>query len=100
MPDYDLFTSLRYDPALCSAEFNTAASGVSSPYLLLPYHADRLRKAAIDFDWTKAVAVVDRSDVVDKLRALCDEAVDKYEGEDKRNGLRVCSYSQYFSKHT
>ncbi|KAI0033813.1 aminotransferase [Vararia minispora EC-137] len=44
---FSLITALRYDQALLSAPFNTSVNyGTPTPFLLLPYHADRLRSAA------------------------------------------------------
>lgn len=45
--DFQLLTSLRYDPALLSA-------GSSSPFYLLQFHQDRLLAAAKSFNWPDA----------------------------------------------
>lgn len=88
-PDFELFTSFRYDPVLETALFNTQVTGHASPYLLLPYHADRLVKAANDFGWTKAVAVLQEPGAAEKLRILCDNAVERYQKLDGMDCFRV-----------
>ena len=45
--DLRLITALRYDRALLQCDYNTfAIHGKPSPYLLLPYHYERLLAAA------------------------------------------------------
>lgn len=51
-----LFTSLRFDPALVGIEENTTVCSGASPFLLLPFHRDRLVDAATAFGWTDAAA--------------------------------------------
>ncbi|RAL14279.1 uncharacterized protein BO97DRAFT_404260 [Aspergillus homomorphus CBS 101889] len=57
--DFQIISSLRYDPALRDLSTkNAAASGShpsSPPYYLLPYHQARLRNAARCFGWEKAL---------------------------------------------
>jgi 4-amino-4-deoxychorismate lyase len=48
-PNFQLFSSLRYDPALTTHPFNS-----QSPYYMLSYHRDRLLQAATHFGWTTA----------------------------------------------
>ena len=89
-PDYQLFTSLRYDPVLRNAAFNTAVNrGEESPFLLFPYHYDRLTKAARVFGWPSAIKAMSEPDAEEKLRRKCEEAVTNYPHNDKENGLRV-----------
>ncbi|KKK18242.1 hypothetical protein P175DRAFT_0502028 [Aspergillus ochraceoroseus IBT 24754] len=56
---FEIISSLRYDPALppVLAERGVDAShdSLNSPYYLLPYHQDRLRNAAANFDWKDAL---------------------------------------------
>jgi hypothetical protein len=56
-PDFELFTSLRYDPLLTTLPVNTEAwdSDVkqSSPFYMLSYHRDRLLEAAEHFAWAE-----------------------------------------------
>lgn len=52
IPAYHLLSSTRYDDALLSMDWNTRANaGQPSPYMLLPYHFDRLMAAAKDHGW-------------------------------------------------
>lgn len=87
--DFELFTSLRYDPKLLDENFNTEVSGVPSPYLLLPYHVDRLVKQASVFEWPSAEQTMSAPDVRETVKRLCDEAVEKE--SDAHKGLRVRS---------
>ncbi|KAI1933305.1 Aminodeoxychorismate lyase [Ophidiomyces ophidiicola] len=48
-PNFQIITTLRYDPVL-------AVQG--SGYYLLPYHYDRLLSAATDFQWTQAITTL------------------------------------------
>lgn len=67
---YDLFTSLRYDPALKDA-FWTAGTSCT----LESYHLDRLRDAAAKFAWKDASATVAGPEGATRFRAVCLEAV-------------------------
>jgi hypothetical protein len=90
MVDFDLFTSLRYDPKLRSASFNTQVNGGNpSPYLMLPYHVQRLEKAAEAFEWPLAVRTMAKPDTFDELKRKCDDATANIGEEVRRNGLRV-----------
>ncbi|KAI9760269.1 MAG: hypothetical protein M4579_001783 [Chaenotheca gracillima] len=54
---FELFSSLRYDPALLKSSANTALSGrpnQPSPFYMLRYHRDRIMAAAEHFGWEKA----------------------------------------------
>ncbi|ESZ91914.1 aminodeoxychorismate lyase [Sclerotinia borealis F-4128] len=67
-PDFQLFTSLRYDPILLQSPRNiqswpSSPSSPSSspfpcPFYMLPHHRDRLLSAAIHFNWPKAISVI------------------------------------------
>ena len=90
MADFDLFTSLRYDPTLRSAFFNTEINGGEpSPYLMLPYHLQRLEKAAEAFKWPLAVQAMTKPDIFNELKSKCDEAVAGVEEGVREGGLRV-----------
>ncbi|OBZ79827.1 Aminodeoxychorismate lyase [Grifola frondosa] len=61
---------MSYDPALLAAPWNTLASGgTQSPYLLLPYHLDRLIEAANCHGWSSTRLSFD------DLKRACDNAV-------------------------
>jgi 4-amino-4-deoxychorismate lyase len=59
-PEFQLFTTLRYDPLLIPLASNTEAwdrdlpSG--SPFYMLPYHRDRMLQAAEHFGWNVAAS--------------------------------------------
>ncbi|KAG0646891.1 hypothetical protein D0Z07_6204 [Hyphodiscus hymeniophilus] len=66
-PDFQLFTSLRYDPLLATLPDNTASwpniveqstKPNCSPFYMVSFHRDRILKAAEHFDWTTAVSKV------------------------------------------
>ena len=53
-PDFQLFTSIRYDPLLLSSEENSRADLnfiTPSPFYMLTYHRDRMVEAAQHFDF-------------------------------------------------
>ena len=57
---FQLFTSLRYDPLLLTSTENSARHVnfiTPSPFYMLVYHRDRMREAALHFDF---VAVEER----------------------------------------
>ncbi|KAK0671789.1 aminotransferase [Cercophora samala] len=63
-PDFQIFTSLRYDPALLqvhsSPDFAHASwnHGHSSPLYMLDFHRDRLLRAAHHWKWDSAINVL------------------------------------------
>lgn len=59
-PSYSLLSSLRYDDALLNMDWNTRANGGKpSPFMLLPYHLDRLMAAAQEHGWHLPVWTLD-----------------------------------------
>ncbi|RAK71410.1 uncharacterized protein BO72DRAFT_481750 [Aspergillus fijiensis CBS 313.89] len=62
--DFQIISSLRYDPALRSLSTEKAADKhfhpSSTPYYLLPYHQARLRNAAECFGWKKALSFLQK----------------------------------------
>jgi 4-amino-4-deoxychorismate lyase len=61
-PDFQLFSSLRYDPLLSSLPINTESwdSDIKEPcpFYMLPHHRDRMLEAAEHFGWTKAAETI------------------------------------------
>ncbi|KAE9378115.1 hypothetical protein N431DRAFT_500817 [Stipitochalara longipes BDJ] len=57
VPNFQLFTSLRYDPLLTSLPINTELwdkeNQGPSPFYILPFHRDRMLQAAESFGWTE-----------------------------------------------
>lgn len=52
LPTYSLLSSTRYDDALLNMGWNTRVNGGQpSPFMLLPYHYDRLMAAAGEHGW-------------------------------------------------
>ncbi|KAH8103761.1 aminotransferase [Phellopilus nigrolimitatus] len=96
-PDYDLFTSFRYDPKLLTAPYNTEVNGIELPYLLFVYHVDRLVAAATKFGWTRAVQTMKACGVSERLRHMCDQTVMECGLPDKEKGLGVSSLSMFVS---
>jgi 4-amino-4-deoxychorismate lyase len=55
-PDFQLFSSLRYDPRLLTCPSNTAITGFPSPFYMLLFHRDRMLSAATHFGWSTAAS--------------------------------------------
>lgn len=55
-PNFQLFTSLRFDPRLIECRANTAVGPGPSPFYMLRFHRDRMLEAAQHFGWTKGEA--------------------------------------------
>lgn len=85
-----IFTTLRYDPQLmgCGAsetpddrqcrEQNTILNnGRPSPFYLLPYHRDRLLKAAKHFQWEDAITILEGEDGLDRLNEVLGKKYDE-----------------------
>jgi 4-amino-4-deoxychorismate lyase len=53
-PDFQLFSSFRFDVMLLESSANSALSKSPSPFYMLPYHRDRMLEAAIHFGWSVA----------------------------------------------
>ncbi|KAI6351371.1 hypothetical protein MCOR25_009977 [Pyricularia grisea] len=76
-PDFELFTSLRYDPKLSGVP-GTGTKGLdrgwnaskSSPLYMLDYHRDRMLRAATYFGWTDAIAAIDGDAGLARLEAF------------------------------
>ena len=85
--DFDLVTSLRYDPKLLTSDFNTQVNGIELPYLLFVYHVDRLLAAANAFQWPYARQALTAPDAAARIRYACDDAVMHCPLTDKEKGL-------------
>lgn len=76
-PDFELFTSLRYDPKLSGVP-GAATEGLDrgwnaskpSPLYMLDYHRDRMLRAATHFGWTDAMAAIDGDAGLARLEAF------------------------------
>ncbi|KKA29395.1 hypothetical protein TD95_003862 [Thielaviopsis punctulata] len=64
MEDFNLFTSLRYDPLLQSAFHNPSFPhsaynhSYRSPFYMLDFHRDRILRAAHHWSWAPAIALL------------------------------------------
>lgn len=77
-PDFQLFSSLRYDPLLIQLSINTESWNgniKSSPFYMLPYHRDRMLQAAENFGWTKAANAIRGSQGFSYLLETLNKAV-------------------------
>jgi 4-amino-4-deoxychorismate lyase len=91
-PDFELFTSLRYDPRLLTAPWNYwPVNPPAQVFLLLHYHLDRLVEAARRFEWPAALKTLshnqDKALAVELLRNLCQDCVNC--GDGSQQPLRV-----------
>lgn len=79
-PDFQLFSSLRYDPALLSVSSNTEHWDETlkspSPFYILPFHRDRMLQAAEHFNWTAAASAIRGTAGFKYLLSKLKEAVD------------------------
>ncbi|KAH6724606.1 aminotransferase class IV-domain-containing protein [Leptodontidium sp. MPI-SDFR-AT-0119] len=79
-PDFQLFSSLRYDPLLLPLTINTAAWDGEikffSPFYMLPFHRDRMLQAAEHFGWTKAADTIRGTEGFNFLLRKLNEAID------------------------
>ncbi|EDR15200.1 uncharacterized protein LACBIDRAFT_243106 [Laccaria bicolor S238N-H82] len=80
--DFELLTTTRYDPYLKSLEWNADDDG-PSPFLLLPYHRDRLSVAADEHKWEIAKSSL----MYQKLKIVCLEAI--YQSEESKLHVRI-----------
>ncbi|THH13495.1 hypothetical protein EW146_g6732 [Bondarzewia mesenterica] len=86
MPDFELITVVRYDPALLDADWNTLENeGIPSKWMLHRFHHDRLVKAAAKEGWTDALATLPW----DRFQRECERAVESYDGPGKGGCLKV-----------
>jgi 4-amino-4-deoxychorismate lyase len=64
-PDFQLFSTLRYDPLLHSVRINTEQwdgdAPPSCPFYMLAFHRDRMLQAAGHFGWTEAASKINGS---------------------------------------
>lgn len=86
VPDFQLFSSLRYDPILLQSPANTALwpdenGGPSgpSPFYMLPYHRDRMLQAARHFHWDQAISRIEGPQGLNYLLSVLESAIEKTE---------------------
>ncbi|OLN85577.1 Aminodeoxychorismate lyase [Colletotrichum chlorophyti] len=89
--DFQLFTSLRFDPGLVDVPKSRLANAgwnakITSPYYMLDYHRDRMLRAATYWNWAPAIEAISGQDGLQRL-AEAIEAFLAHHGKD--NALRV-----------
>lgn len=75
-PDFQLFSSLRYDPILVSCGANTVLDKSASPFYMLPFHRDRILQAAEYFNWPSAIKELSGSGGLEVFRRQLELAID------------------------
>lgn len=89
--NFQLFTSLRYDPTLLSddqSKYCAWNSKQQSPFYMLDYHRDRMLRAATYWRWEKAVAAIEGPEGLERLEAFLTEKT-KPQSADKPMRLKV-----------
>ncbi|PBP15424.1 aminodeoxychorismate lyase [Diplocarpon rosae] len=81
-PDFQLFSSLRYDrlivPLGVDAEAWHGESTSLSPFYMLPYHRDRILQAAEYFGWTRAAEAIRDTAGLQRLLKQLTEDIDTH----------------------
>ena len=67
MSSFQIFSSLRYDPSLPEASNAGCNAQHNSCYYLLPFHHNRLIRAATHFQWPQALAFLEGRDLAREL---------------------------------
>ncbi|KAH6641679.1 aspartic peptidase domain-containing protein [Chaetomium tenue] len=88
--DFQLFTSLRYDPTLLQVSVSKLSYGGwnsvnSSPLYMLDYHRDRMLRAATHWGWNAAVDVLQGDSGLKRIVELVESSIQ----EDQQSPLRV-----------
>ncbi|KAI0004182.1 aminotransferase [Russula compacta] len=83
---FELISTIRYDPLCLDLPWNSAANhGHPSPFMLLPYHFDRLRLAAALHNWQDTFASISWA----LFQSTCQRAVQAYNGPAKQSPLKL-----------
>lgn len=75
-PNFQLFTSLRFDPRLLECAANTTVGPAPSPFYMLSLHRDRMLEAAKHFGWSQAEARLSGSSGLENLLETLKASVD------------------------
>jgi len=75
-PDFQLFSSLRFDVLLLESTANSAQSTSPSPFYMLPYHRDRMLEAAAHFGWLVAAERIRGPEGLQHLLTQLEAAID------------------------
>ncbi|KAI0179169.1 aminotransferase [Hypoxylon sp. FL1284] len=72
MDGFQIFTSIRYDPALLQIPHlgftNTGWNQAPSPFYMLDFHRDRMLRAAINWKWEAAIAAISGEEGLERLQ--------------------------------
>jgi 4-amino-4-deoxychorismate lyase len=75
-PDFQLFSSLRFDRSLLESTANSALEGSPVPFYMLSYHRDRMLQAATHFGWEEAADSIAEHDGLGRLVRALKKAID------------------------
>jgi 4-amino-4-deoxychorismate lyase len=93
-PDFQLFSSLRYDTLLLQSSSNAnvwPGQPHPNPFYMLPLHRDRMLEAAQHFQWTEAVSSLSGEQGLLRL----EEKLESVIGKDCQGPLRVRTVLHY-----
>ncbi|KAI9512889.1 aminotransferase [Russula earlei] len=83
---YQLVSTIRYDPFILDLPWNSAVNYAQpSPFMLLPYHFDRLRSAAAMHEWQDTFASISWT----LFQVTCRCAIQAYDGPAKGGPLKL-----------
>ncbi|KFY11207.1 hypothetical protein V492_04583 [Pseudogymnoascus sp. VKM F-4246] len=82
--NFQLFTSLRFDPRLLECAANTTVGPAPSPFYMLSLHRDRMLEAAQHFGWSQAEARLSGSSGLEDLLKTLKASVDTSSTTPKR----------------
>ena len=88
MSSFQLTSAIRYDPL-----YSSLNQAQPSPFLLLPYHFDRLRAAAALHGWQDTFTSVSWP----LVQSACHRAVQGYDGPSKGGPLKVRSLTPSYT---
>jgi len=75
-PDFQLFSSLRFDVLLLESSANSALCTFPSPFFMLLYHRDRMLEAANHFGWSVAAERINGPQGLQHLLQKLEASVD------------------------
>ena len=107
-PDFQIMTSLRYDPLLLESAENTRFNydpTKATPFYACRYHRDKMLNAAKYFAWEKVVARLQGDEGLQWFVKSMESAVDNWMLDNHHDdgsspSLRVCSCSPPTCKAT
>lgn len=98
--DFELFTSVRYDPVLMRASWKPSCDEAYCPFLLFFYHLDRLAAALQHFEWEDGLGItMDDPNVYQDVRERVEQETWEKEHGDGYKPLRVSCFYCVKSHH-